>query len=455
MANKKKPDTIIVQDFTLSLLPYFHAVDRSEPVRVHGKIVEVIGLLIESTGPAASVGDVCIVERNGQPIGKAEVVGFKKDRTLLMPLGKVEGIHPGLAVVGTKRPLSVGVGNELLGRVLDGLGMPLDGRGAVNTLVQRSIASTIPNPLKRRRITEPLETGIKAIDGMVTIGKGQRMGIFAGSGVGKSVLLGMMARHCTSDVNVIALIGERGREVREFLERDLGPEGLARSVVVVATSDQPALIRIKGALLAATIAEYFRDEGKDVLFLVDSITRLATAQREVGLAIGEPPATKGYTPSVFSLLPQFLERAGTSDAGSITGLFTVLVEGDDMDEPIADTSRSILDGHLVLARKLAHRNHYPAIDVLESISRCMPDVITAEHMQQVTQLKDLMATYREHEDLIQIGAYAAGTNEHVDRAIKLDGPLRRFLRQAREESVALGETQRLLLQLTKNTGSAV
>jgi flagellum-specific ATP synthase len=436
----------------LSIASYLQAISRAEPVRVYGKITEVIGLLIESTGPSASVGDVCTIERNGRVTASAEVVGFKKDRTLLMPLGKIEGIHPGLMVVGTKRPLSIGVGNNLLGRVIDGLGIPIDGKGAVRTMIHRSIESAIPNPLKRKRIHEPLETGIKAIDGLVTIGKGQRMGIFAGSGVGKSVLLGMMARHCTSDVNVIALIGERGREVREFLERDLGAEGLARSVVVVATSDQPALIRIKGALIAATIAEYFRDEGKDVLFLVDSITRLATAQREVGLAIGEPPATKGYTPSVFSLLPQFLERAGTSDKGSITGLFTVLVEGDDMDEPIADAARSILDGHLVLSRRLAHRNHYPAIDTLESISRCMNDVISPEHMQTVTQLKDLMATYREHEDLIQIGAYAAGSNERVDKAIKLDEPMRTFLRQKRDEHFSLDEVRQAMHKLSKSIG---
>lgn len=436
-----------------TLTAYLNAVRDADPVRVHGKIIEVIGLLIESTGPSASVGDVCIIEKNGVEVGKAEVVGFKKDRTLLMPLGTVEGIYPGLTVVGTKRPLSVGVGDQLLGRVLDGLGMPMDRRGAIHTGTTRSVTAAIPNPLQRRRITEPLETGIRAVDGMVTIGKGQRMGIFAGSGVGKSVLLGMMARHCSAQVNVIALIGERGREVREFIERDLGEEGLKRSVVVVATSDQPALIRIKGAMLAATIAEYFRDEGNDVLLLVDSVTRLATAQREVGLAIGEPPATKGYTPSVFSMLPQFLERAGTSETGSITGLYTVLVEGDDMDEPIADAARSILDGHIVLARRLAHRNHFPAIDTLESISRCMPDIITGEHLQQVTILKDLMAAYREHEDLIQIGAYAMGSNDRVDRAIRIDEPLRFFLRQTRDESMPLEQCRTHLAELVDAAGT--
>ncbi len=432
---------------------YLNAVIEAEPVRVYGKITEVIGLLIEANGPAASVGDVCIIERNGEPVGKAEVVGFRTYRTLLMPIGKVDGIRPGLSVVSTKRPFSIGVGKELLGRVLNGLGMPIDGKGAVCTALQRSVTAAVPNPLKRRRIAEPFETGVKAIDAMVTIGKGQRMGIFAGSGVGKSILLGMMARYCASDVNVIALVGERGREVREFLERDLGSEGLRRSVVIAATSDQPALIRIKGALIAATIAEYFRDEGMDVLFLIDSITRLATAQREVGLTIGEPPATKGYPPSVFAFLPQLLERAGTSDKGSITGIFTVLVEGDDIDEPIADTARSILDGHIVLSRRLANKNHYPAIDVLESVSRCMPDVVSPEHMERVTLLKDLMATYREHEDLIQIGAYAKGSNEQIDKAIRLDEPMRRFLRQSRLESVKFSETERQIMELVKSVGA--
>ncbi|MBD3316199.1 MAG: FliI/YscN family ATPase, partial [Chitinivibrionales bacterium] len=297
-----------------------------------------------------------------------------------------------------------------------------------------------PNPLQRRRIAEVFETGIRAIDGMISVGKGQRMGIFSGSGVGKSVLMGMMARNCRSDVNVIALIGERGREVREFIERDLGEEGLTRSVVVVATSDQPALIRLKGALVAAAIAEYFRDQGRDVLFMCDSVTRLAQAQREVGLAIGEPPATKGYTPSVFATLPVFLERAGTAEHGTITGMFTVLVEGDDMDEPIADAARSILDGHIVLSRQLAHRNHYPAIDVLQSISRCMTDVITPEHYQTVARLKDLMAAYRENEDLIQIGAYAMGSSERVDRAIRINDYITAFLRQGTKECSGYDET---------------
>ena len=413
--------------------PLFSALACAQPMRQCGKVSEVIGLLIESTGPAASVGDVCLIERKDGPPGRAEVVGFRKNRTLLMPLGPIEGVYPGLAVTGTKRPLMVGVGQGLLGRVLDGVGNPLDNKGPVRVESYRPIFSRVPNPLTRQRITQPFVTGIRAIDSMASVGKGQRMGIFSGSGVGKSILLGMMAKNCRSDVNVIALIGERGREVREFLERDLGEEGLKRSVVIVATSDQPALIRMKAASVAASIAEYFRDLGKDVLFMADSVTRLAFAQREIGLAIGEPPATKGFTPSVFAMLPQFLERAGTAETGSITGMFTVLVEGDDMDEPIADAARSILDGHIVLSRRLAHRNHFPAIDVLESISRCMSDVITDDHRACAGRVKDLMAAYRENEDLIQIGAYAQGTSERVDRAIKVHDALDAFLRQDRKE----------------------
>ncbi len=409
------------------------AVASLEPIKVHGRVTEVIGLLIESNGPAASVGDVCIIENNGVEIGRAEVVGFRRDHTLLMPLGPIEGIHPGNMVVGTRKPLMVETGRGLLGRVLDGLGKPMDEKGTITSDGRRPIFSRIPNPLTRKRISEPLETGVRAIDSMLTIGKGQRVGIFAGSGVGKSVLMGMMARNCESDVNVIALIGERGREVREFIERDLGEEGLKRSVVIVATSDQPALIRIKGAQLAASIAEYFRDLGNNVLFMCDSITRLAMAQREVGLTIGEPPATKGYTPSVFAMLPIFLERAGNSAKGSITGLYTVLVEGDDMDEPLADAARSILDGHIVLSRKFADMNHFPAIDVLSSISRCMPDVISPDHQKLTGKIKNLMAAYKESEDLIQIGAYATGSSKRIDDSIKIHEPIYSFLRQPREE----------------------
>jgi flagellum-specific ATP synthase len=431
--------------------PYEAAVHAAQPIRVNGKITEVIGLLVESNGPAASVGDICLIERDGEAVGRAEVVGFRKNRTLLMPLGPMHGVHPGLTVVGTRQPLVAPVGPLLLGRVLDGLGRPMDGKGPLRTDAFRPVYSTAPNPLHRRRITSLFETGIRAIDTLVSIGKGQRMGIFSGSGVGKSVLMGMMARNCRSDVNVIALIGERGREVREFLEGDLGAEGLKRSVVIVATSNEPSLIRIKAAMVAATIAEYFRDQSRDVLFLVDSITRMAHAQREIGLAIGEPPATRGYTPSVFGLLPSFLERAGNSAQGTITGMFTVLVEGDDLDEPISDAARSVLDGHLVLARRLANRNHYPAIDVLESVSRCMPDVIAKDHLDMCGRLKDSMAAYRENEDLIQIGAYVAGSNDRVDRAIRLHGPLNTYLRQGRTEAPPFKESLQRLQELDKVT----
>ena len=423
-----------------NLTPFISAIDKAEPVRVHGRITEVIGLLIESTGPAASVGDVCTIENNDRVIAQAEVVGFRKDRTLLMPLGPLEGIHPGYTVVSTKRPLMVDVSSNLLGRILNGLGKPLDNKGGLNPETSRPVFSRVPNPLTRTRIVENFVTGIRSIDSLLTLGKGQRMGIFSGSGVGKSIMLGMMAKNCRSDVNVIALVGERGREVREFLERDLGEEGLKRSVVVVATSEQPALIRLKGAMVAAAIAEYFRDLGKDVLFLCDSLTRLATAQREIGLATGEPPTTRGYTPSVFTMLPQFIERAGTSDKGTITALYTVLVEGDDLDEPISDAARSVLDGHIVLSRDLANRNHYPAVDVLQSISRCQPDVITKEHQNLVNDIRNFYAAYRENEDLIQIGAYNVGSNMRVDRALKIYEPLMKFLRQDRAEKVDFEES---------------
>lgn len=419
-----------------------------DPVVVQGKITEVVGLLVESTGPPSSVGDVCLIlDRLGNEVGRAEVVGFRSERTLLMPLGTVEGITPGYTVITTKRPLMVPTGEKLLGRILDGIGRPMDGKGPLQNSGERPVFSDIPDPLSRNRIENIFQTGVRVIDGMLTLGEGQRVGIFAGSGVGKSVLLGMMAKNCRADVNVIVLVGERGREVREFIERDLGPEGLARSVVVVATSDQPALIRLKASMVAASIAESFRDQGKRVLFMCDSVTRLAMAQREIGLTVGEPPAAKGYTPSVFAMLPQFLERAGNSDKGSITGLYTVLVEGGDMDEPVADAARGILDGHILLSRDLAHKNHFPAIDVLQSISRCAADVIDEGHKAAVAQLRDMMALYHENEDLINIGAYELGRNARVDRAIELHGPTEQFLRQGRDESSSIEETLALLSQL--------
>lgn len=400
---------------------------------LRGRVAKIIGLTVECEGPTAGIGELCSILSGSKEICKAEVVGFRDQRTLVMPLGDLGGIRPGMEVVAEGKTLSAPVGNSLLGRVLDGLGNPLDGKGPVATHDFRSIYAEPPNALERMRIDKPMFTGIRAIDSFLTIGQGQRLGIFAGSGVGKSVTMGMIARNCLAKINVIALIGERGREVREFIEKDLGPQGLARSVVIVATSDQPALIRLKASLLATTIAEYFRDQGEEVMLLLDSSTRLAMAQREIGLAIGEPPATKGYTPSVFAFLPKLLERAGSGTKGSITALYTVLVEGDDLDDPIADTVRSILDGHIVLSRALANRNHYPAIDVLASISRCRSDVTTAEFRKHAGQLLESMAVYRKSEDLIQIGAYAKGSDPAIDLAIKRRDALQTFLRQGVDE----------------------
>ena len=396
-----------------------------------GKITQVVGLVIESDGPLATIGEVCMLkDKNGNIITKTEVVGFKDNNKILsMVLGSTENILPGMEIVSTGRPLSVEVGDALLGRVIDGLGNPLDGLGPINYTTSRSIYAEPPNPLNRKRIKEAMTTGIRAIDGLITFGKGQRVGIFAGSGVGKSTLLGMIARNTNADVNVISLIGERGREVLEFIEKDLGKEGLDRSIVVCATGDTPALVRIKSALLATSIAEYFRDRGADVMLMMDSVTRLAMAQREVGLSIGEPPTTKGYTPSVFSLMQKTMERAGTSDVGSITGLYNVLVEGDDMNEPIADTARGILDGHIVLDRRLSAANHFPAINVLESISRVRIDITDAEHKDMTAQIIEIMAVYKEAEDLISVGAYKNGSNPKIDKSIKLIEPINKFLKQ--------------------------
>lgn len=405
-----------------------------------GRVAQIIGLTIESIGPITNIGDLCMIQpRIGSPI-PAEVVGFRDQRVLLMPLADITGVGPGSYVTASGRPLKIPVGPNLLGRILDGLGRPMDGKGPVVPEEFYSITGKIPPPLQRQRIAEPLSVGVRAIDGLLSCGKGQRVGVFAGSGVGKSTLLGMMARNTEADVNVIALIGERGREVREFLERDLGPEGLARSVVVVATSDQPALVRIKGAMVATTIAEYFRDQGLDVLFMMDSVTRVAIAQREVGLAVGEPPATRGYTPSVFALLPRLLERTGPGIDGTITGFYTVLVEGDDMNEPVADTVRGILDGHIVLTRELAEKQHYPAIDVLASVSRLMTEVASPEHQNLAGQFRSLLATYRDAEDLINIGAYVSGSNEQIDLAIDLIDNFNEFLQQGLSEKPSWTET---------------
>lgn len=420
---------------------YLDAVEKTDPIRLTGRVAEIIGLVIESKGPAVSVGDSCVIEglSGGRRI-KAEVVGFRDERVLLMPLGEIGGVAAGSSVATSGHPLQVPVGHELLGRVLDGLGNPIDGRGPTGAKKFRPLVAQPPNPLTRRRIAEPLATGIRSIDGLITCGKGQRIGIFSGSGVGKSVLLGMIARECEADLNVIALVGERGREVRDFIEKDLGPEGLKKSVVVAVTSDQASLIRLKGAFLATTIAEYFRDLGLDVMLMMDSLTRVAMAQREIGLAVGEPPATKGYPPSVFALLPRLLERSGTSSVGSITGLYSVLVEGDDMNEPVADAARSILDGHVVLSRKLASENHYPAVDVLESVSRVMIDVVDPEQQAEAARIREVLAIHRESEDLINIGAYVKGSNPRIDFAIEKIELIRSFLRQGIEGHTEFTDT---------------
>lgn len=431
----------------LDINRYTEALRLLDPVRVNGKVTQVIGLTVESEGPDASIGDVCAihpVKVGGKPV-LAEVVGFRNNRVLLMPLGDLHSVGPGCDVVATGGPLTVQVGSELLGKVLDGLGRPLDGSQLPTRMPHYSTHNSPGNPLQRPRVTEPLGVGVRAIDGLLTVGQGQRVGIFAGSGVGKSTLLGMVARNTSADVNVIALIGERGREVLEFVEKDLGPEGLARSVVIVATSDQPALIRIKGALIATTIAEYFRDRGLNVMLMMDSVTRYAMAMREVGLAIGEPPATRGYTPSVFAALPKLLERAGTGPTGSITAFYTVLVDGDDMNEPIADAVRGILDGHIVLHRNLANKGHFPAIDVLSSVSRVMNNIISDEQQSAAEQLKRLLAVYRDSEDLINIGAYQRGSNAEIDKAIQYYDLIKAFTQQRTNEKVSLQEAQERLI----------
>lgn len=432
----------------INLAKYHEYLEKIDPFRLNGRVTQVIGLIIEAQGPAVNLGELCYIysKEAGTPL-KAEVVGFKDDRILLMPLGEMRGIGPGCEVVATGQSLTVSVGEDLLGKVLDGLGNSLDGKISLGLAEEYPVNSQPPNPLDRKRITEYLEVGVKAIDGILTCGKGQRIGIMAGSGVGKSTLLGMIARNTKADINVIALIGERGREVRDFIERDLGEEGLKRSVVVVATSDQPALVRVRGALVATAIAEYFRDQGKNVMLMMDSITRFAMAQREIGLAIGEPPTTRGYTPSVFAILPKLLERSGTSDIGTITALYTVLVEGDDLNEPITDAVRGILDGHIVLSRQLASQNHYPAIDVLASVSRVMIEVVSKEHREAASSLRNILATYKEAEDLVNIGAYVPGSNPRIDYALNKIEKVKEFLKQDIYEKVAFEETQEHLLSL--------
>lgn len=412
----------------------------------YGKVAKVVGLTVESIGPEAKLGDLCriIIDRQTDSYVYAEVVGFRDNRLLLMPFENMDGIRVGSVVENTGEPLRISVGDELLGHTLDGLGRPTDFDGELNLPVQYPVECLPPDPMKRKIIDQVLPLGVKAVDGLLTVGRGQRIGIFAGSGVGKSTLMGMFARNTKADINVIALIGERGREVREFIERDLGPEGMARSVVVVATSDKPALIRNKAAKTATAIAEYFRDQGRDVLLMMDSLTRFSMAQREIGLATGEPPVTRGYPPSVYAELPKLLERAGTSNKGSITGLYTVLVDGDDFNEPITDTARGILDGHIVLNRKLAQRNHYPAIDVLASISRVMSAIASPEQKADAGKLKNVMATYAQAEDLINIGAYKSGSNKEIDYAIAKNAAVNEFLLQRTDEKFDFEEELELL-----------
>jgi len=431
----------------------YSAIDETETIRPRGKIIKIVGLTIESLGPPAEIGEICTITtwRTEKKI-IAEVVGFHEKKVILMPLGDMEDVGPGWEVEASGRKLSVPVGTGLLGRVLDGLGNPIDGRGPLAYESHYPVFSSPPNPVDRSLITQPLPLGIKSIDTLLTCGCGQRIGIFSGSGVGKSTLLGMIARNTRADINVIGLIGERGRELNGFIHKDLGEEGLKRSVLVVATSDQPPLVRTRAAFTATAIAEYFRDQGANVMLMMDSITRFAMAQREVGLAAGEPPVTRGYTPSVFAILPKLLERAGTSKKGSITGIYTVLVDGDDLNEPISDAVRGILDGHIVLSRTLANRNHYPAVDILASISRLMNDVISKQHKVLAGRVKNILSVYREAEDLINIGAYVKGNNPGIDEAMIYIDRIRDFLRQEVDDKIDYREALEKLEEIFKEEG---
>ena len=433
----------------LDLSKYKEEINNIRPFKFIGSIDMVSGLTVESIGPVASVGELCRIYSESGEEFFAEVIGFRQNRLILMPIGKTSGIKPGLRVSPLGRSLSIKVNPDILGRIFDALGNPIDDGNSILEGVEYSLDNTPPHPLKRARITDILPVGVKAIDSLLTCGRGQRIGIFAGSGVGKSTLLGMIARHSKADVNVIALIGERGREVRDFIEESLGEEGLGRSVVVVATSDQPPILRLKAAFTATAIAEYFRDMGKNVILLMDSVTRFAMAQREIGLAGGEPPTTKGYTPSVFALLPTLLERAGNSDKGSITAFYTVLVEADDMNEPIADAVRAILDGHIVLSRSIAMENRYPPIDVLSSVSRVMPDIVSKEHMKAANKMKEIMSVYMEARDLIQIGAYVSGTDPRVDSAKELIYTIYEFLSQDIEEECSFDQSINRMLEIVR------
>ncbi|WP_409305423.1 flagellar protein export ATPase FliI [Peribacillus sp. SCS-155] len=425
-------------------------IEELETLKHYGRVKRVVGLMIESQGPESSVGDVCVIHTGSRGIRKsimAEVVGFREEMVILMPYTAVSEISPGSLVEATSKSLEIKVGPALIGSVIDSLGNPLDGSPLPTGLMSVSTEQHPPNPMERPPISEPIDVGVRMIDSLLTVGKGQRVGIFAGSGVGKSTLLGMVARNTTADLNVIGLIGERGREVREFIEKDLGPEGLERSIVVVATSDQPALMRIKGALTATAIAEYFRDKGLNVMLMMDSVTRVAMAQREIGLAVGEPPTTKGYTPSVFSILPRLLERTGTNKLGTITAFYTVLVDGDDMNEPIADTVRGILDGHFVLDRSLANKGQFPAINVLKSISRVMNNIVEERHKFSAERLRASLSTYIESEDLINIGAYKRGSSREIDESISRQPNIISFLKQGTHEKMSKEESIHNLIQL--------
>ncbi len=435
---------------TIDIKKYSSFIATNSFVKKTGKISRIIGLMVESDGPGAAIGSICTIKSRIRPHTLAQVVGFRNSQTLLMPLGDIDGIEPGCEIEVTEEQPSFGVSSEMIGRVLDGNGKPIDGKGPIPLGTEYPLMGMPLNPLSRQRSSNSLDVGVKSINGLLTCAKGQRIGIMAGTGVGKSVLLGMIARNTEAEINVIALIGERGREVKEFIEENLGPDGLKRSIVIAAASDQPPLVRLRGAFIATTIAEYFRDQGKDVLLMMDSITRFALAQREIGLSVGEPPTTKGYPPSTFSMLPKILERAGTSEGnGTITGLYTVLVEGDDISEPVSDAVRAVLDGHIVLDRELAAHNHYPAIDVLASVSRLMIDVIPKEHYDLSMKVKDFLATYNEAKDLINIGAYAKGSNPKWDIAIEKIDRINKFLKQGIMETVSMGESLSMLKEIVE------
>ena len=428
---------------------FHNALKNAKLSQCNGSVVRVSGLVVESNGPVLGLGELCSIHLRNKEKALAEVIGFQNKNLLLLPLENIDGISPGDAVTAKFAPRYITLGQNILGRVLNGLGEPIDNKGPLDGTDNRRLDSIAVAPLDRRKITTPLSLGIRSIDSVLSLGKGQRIGIFAGSGVGKSVLLGDIANSTEAEVNVVALIGERGREVREFIEENLGPEGLSRSVVIVATSDSPAIQRVKAAFVAATIAEFFRDMGTDVLFMMDSLTRFAQAQREIGLAAGEPPASKGYCPSVFAMMPKFIERLGCGAIGSITGILTVLAENDDLNDPVADSARSLLDGHIVLSRQLADRGHFPAVDILKSISRLMPAVVTNEHLMSARKLKEIYATYIDAEDLINIGAFASGSNRRIDGAVALIDAIRQFLTQHTGERTEFGQSVMQMMEITR------